>query len=86
LGVPGWLGLAAIFVAAGLIYPHIVRWGLPRAQTRRRYAATASGAKTTMIPALQSSERVIVSPVGAPSTAQPVGPCCPISGCAAVRA
>lgn len=35
-GVPGWIGLAAVFAAAGLLSPHIIRWGL-----RRRYALAA---------------------------------------------
>jgi MFS family permease len=30
LGEPGWLALAAIFAAAGLVYPSIVRWALRR--------------------------------------------------------
>jgi hypothetical protein len=30
VGVPGWLGVAAIFVAAGLITPRIIRAGLKR--------------------------------------------------------
>lgn len=50
LGVPGWIGLAAIFTAAGLISPHIIRWGLRRAQAQCRYPVTVSDAKTTAIP------------------------------------
>jgi hypothetical protein len=34
-GVPGWWGVAAIFAAAGVITPRIVRLGLRRAETRR---------------------------------------------------
>jgi hypothetical protein len=30
LGVPGWIGLAAIFAAAGLTSPHIIRLALRR--------------------------------------------------------
>ncbi|HTF11331.1 MAG TPA: hypothetical protein VK659_24465 [Asanoa sp.] len=43
LGEPGWLALAAIFAAAALVYPPIVRWAL-----RRRSAL----AETTPPPAL----------------------------------
>ncbi|MEU5940230.1 MFS transporter [Micromonospora sp. NPDC047548] len=43
LGVPGWIGLAAIFAAAGLTSPHIIHFGLRRAQSRRQDAETASG-------------------------------------------
>jgi len=28
LGAPGWLGLTAIFVTAGLVSARIIRWGL----------------------------------------------------------
>lgn len=35
LGVPGWFGLAAIFAAAGLISPHIIRWGLRQVAARQ---------------------------------------------------
>jgi hypothetical protein len=34
LGAPGWLGLTAIFVAAGLVSPRIIRWGLTRQEGR----------------------------------------------------
>lgn len=30
LGPPGWLGVAAVFAAAGLTTPHLIRWGLRR--------------------------------------------------------
>jgi hypothetical protein len=36
VGVPGWMVLGAIFAAAGLLSPHIIRWGL-----RQRYALAA---------------------------------------------
>jgi hypothetical protein len=41
LGAPGWLGLSAIFVTAGLASARIIRWGLER-QERSASAADSS--------------------------------------------
>jgi predicted MFS family arabinose efflux permease len=41
LGAPGWLGLTAIFVTAGLVSARIIRWGLER-QERSASAADSS--------------------------------------------
>ncbi|GIH14368.1 MFS transporter [Rugosimonospora africana] len=43
-GVPGWIGIAAIFAAAGVVYPHIIRRGLRRVEAGRVYAEAASAA------------------------------------------
>lgn len=42
-GVPGWLGIGAIFAAAGLMYPHVVRRGLRRRAEGHRACPAAAG-------------------------------------------
>ncbi|WP_230686420.1 MFS transporter [Catellatospora vulcania] len=46
-GAPGWSALAAIFAAAGLTAPHIIRWGLRQADQR----AAAPNSPVPAVPA-----------------------------------
>jgi MFS family permease len=42
-GGPGWLALAAVFAAAGLAYPPIVRWGLRQRSAAKPVRAPVAG-------------------------------------------